>query len=149
MDKVSASSAKQNFGDLLERAASHPVGIEKHGKLVAAIVPPDWLLRADQMDARRQAREQQERVELRRLIAHQSIAIDLLCDEMRKNQLLEGARNEVRRWSEQGLCSQDYIDRWSQWLQLPGAALARQMCSDADGWGKAMRQNSPFAVASR
>ena len=40
MDKVTASAAKQNFGHLLERAAMAPVGIERHGKLVAALVPP-------------------------------------------------------------------------------------------------------------
>jgi prevent-host-death family protein len=146
MDKISASEAKQNFGNVLERAALGPVGIEKHGKLVAALVPPGWLSRAEHLDERRQAREQQQRVEQNRLMAHQKIAIDLLSDKQCKKQLLDGARKEVRRWSAQQLCSQDYIDRWSEWLQLPVEALARQMCSDANGWGTAMRQNSPFSV---
>lgn len=147
MDKVSASVAKQNFGNVLERAATGPVAIEKHGKLVAALVPADWLERANLLDDRRQAREQQKQVEQNRLMAHQQIAIELLSDKSRKQQLLDAARKEVRRWSEQRLCSQDYIDRWSKWLSLSPAALAREMCSDANGWGKAMRQNSPFGVA--
>lgn len=147
MDKVSASVAKQNFGNVLERAATAPVAIEKHGKLVAALVPAAWLERANLLDERRQAREQQKQVEQNRLMAHQQIAIELLSDDCRKQQLLEAAKKEVSRWSEQRLCSQDYIDRWSDWLSLPGAALAKEMCSDANGWGKAMRQNSPFGVA--
>ena len=147
MDKVSASAAKQNFGNVLERAAAAPVAIERHGKVVAALVPADWLARASLLDERRQARERQKQVEQNRLMAHQQIAIELLIDGSRRQQLLKAARREVRRWSEQGLCSQDYIDRWSEWLALPAAALAKEMCSDADGWGTAMRQNSPFGVA--
>lgn len=147
MDKVSASAAKQNFGNVLERAAAAPVAIERHGRVVAALVPADWLARASVLDERRQAREQQKQVEQNRLMAHQQIAIELLSDSSRRQQLLKAARKEVRRWSQQGLCSQDYIDRWSEWLALPAAALAKKMCSDAEGWGKAMRQNSPFGVA--
>jgi antitoxin (DNA-binding transcriptional repressor) of toxin-antitoxin stability system len=146
MDKVSASLAKQNFGDVLERASIAPVAIEKHGKVVAALVPVGWLERANLLDERRQAREQQKQVDQNRLMVHQQIAIELLSDNSRKRQLLEAARKEVRRWSEQSLCSQDYIERWSDWLSLPPAALAKKMCSDASGWGNAMRQNSPFGV---
>jgi PHD/YefM family antitoxin component YafN of YafNO toxin-antitoxin module len=149
MDKISASVAKQKLGECLERAAAAPLVIEKHGKVVAALVSPEWLERAQLLDERRQAREQQERVEEKRLLAHHQIALDLLSDESRKTQLIEAAKSEVRRWSEQHLCSQDYIDRWNEWLSLPEAALARQMCSDANGWGKAMRQNSPFSVGLR
>lgn len=149
MDKISASAAKQNFGQVLERAAAAPVGIERHGRLVAALVPPGWLDKADRFDERRRAREQQQQVEQNRLMAHQRIGIELLGRKDRKKQLLEAARQEVRRWAEQGLCSQDYIDRWSEWLSLPEVDLVERMCSDAGGWGKAMRQNSPFGVAPR
>ena len=149
MDKVSASAAKQNFGQVLERASLAPVGIERHGKLVAALVPAGWMERANLLDERRVAREQQQRVEQDRLMAHQRIGIELLSRGERKNLLLRAARGEVRRWSQLGLCSQDYIDRWSEWLSLPVAQLVERMCSDASGWGKAMRQNSPFALAPR
>ena len=149
MDKVTASVAKQNFGQLLERAATAPVGIERHGKLVAALVPPQWLERASPLDERRRARDAQQRVEQGRLMAHQRIGIDLLVHKERKRLLLGAARREVKRWAEQGLCSQDYIDRWSKWLALPLMDLVQCMCSDAEGWGTAMRQNSPFAAALR
>jgi len=149
MDKVSASVAKQNFGQVLERAALAPVGIERHGKLVAALVPPGWIGKADPMDARRLAREQQQRVEQNRLMAHQRIGIELLGRPGRRKQLLDAARREVQRWSQQHLCSQDYIDRWNEWLALPDVELVERMCSDAGGWGQAMRQNSPFGTAPR
>jgi len=82
-------------------------------------------------------------------MAHQRIGIELLSRRERKKQLLEAARREVRRWSQRNLCSQDYIDRWTVWLCLPDVELVERMCSDANGWGKAMRQNSPFGVALR
>jgi len=148
MDKVSASAAKQNFGQILKRAASAPVGIERRGKLVAAVVPPGWLEKAALLDERRLARAQQQRIEQNRLMAHQRISIELLTRRGRRKQLLDGARREVRRWAKDGLCSQDYIDRWSEWLALPEVDLVERMCSDANGWGNAMRQNSPFAVAA-
>ncbi|TFY98693.1 type II toxin-antitoxin system Phd/YefM family antitoxin [Ramlibacter rhizophilus] len=147
MDKVTASEAKQKLGEYLERAASAPLAIERHGKVVAGLVPPEWLSRAELLDERRQARQAQQRIEQERLLAHHRIAMELLVDKRRRQELLDTARREVRRWSQQGLCSQDYIDRWSEWLSLPAAELAKQMCSDANGWGNAMRQNSPFGVA--
>lgn len=153
MDKISASEAKQSFGSLLERAASAPVGIERHGKLVAAMVPPDWLergpTRVSELEERKRARAEQQRVEEIRLMAHQRIGLDLLAKPQRRDYLLAVARQEVQRWADHNLCSRDYIERWGQWLSLPEPELVEMMCSDADGWGKAMRQNSPFAVADR
>ena len=148
MDKVTASFAKQSFGALLELAAAGPVGIEKHGKLVAAMVPAAWIERSHLLDERRRAREEQRQVEERRLMAHQRLAIDLLSRPEEKRRRMDAARSEVQRWAKQNLCSQDYINRWTQWLALPVAQLVERMCSDADGWGNAMRQNSPFSAFS-
>lgn len=149
MDKVTASVAKQNFGDLLARAAVSPVGIERHGQLVAAMVPADWVARAHLLDGRRRAREEQKQVEQNRLMAHQRLGIELLSRPERKARLLKAAKGEVRRWAQHNLCSPEYIERWSLWLSLPAAELVERMCSDAEGWGSAMRQNSPFAVSFR
>jgi hypothetical protein len=74
------------------------------------------------------------------------VAIDLLCAspaDQRKR--IAQARREVDRWEAGRLCSADYIARWRAWLKLPAKDLAQRMCSDAQGWGTAMRQNSPFA----
>lgn len=149
MDKFTASEAKQHFGQLLERAVKAPVGIERHGKLVAVLAPPEWAGPDAAMAERRRAREQQQRLETDRLLAHQKIGIELLGHKDRRARLLQAARAEVARWSSERLCSHDYIDRWSEWLALPAVELVERMCSNADGWGPAMRQNSPFAAAAR
>lgn len=146
MDQVEASFAKQNFGAVLARAASAPVGVRRHRKLVAALVPPAWLQRAPEIDERRAARLAQQQVEQERLMKHQKIGIELLCaTPAAQARWLRGATRAVDRWEADALCSTDYIERWRKWLALPVKELVRTMCSDAGGWGPAMRQNSPFA----
>ena len=148
MDTVAASHVKQNFGEVLARAAQGPVGVERHRKLVAAIVPPQWLLQHQGVDERQAARAAQQQVELRRLLAHQQLGIALLCEApQQQRKRIEVALREVDRWEEWQLCSADYIQRWRAWLALPVKELVQRMCSDAQGWGRAMRQNSPFAAA--
>ena len=145
MNIVAASRVKQNFGEILALAASAPQGIERHGKLVAALVSPDWLARQSGLDERRASRAAQQQVDQQRLLAHQAIGIALLCSTaaQQRSQLARVAQ-QVDRWQAQQLCSADYIARWRQWLALPLKQLVQRMCSDAAGWGNAMRQNSPF-----
>ena len=40
--------------------------------------------------------------------------------------------------------SADYIQRWSDILQMPVKSMAAAIVSDQDGWGNALRQNSPW-----
>ena len=122
-----------------------PQGIERHGKLVAALVPPDWLARQSGLDERRAARAAQQQVNQQRLLAHQAIGIALLCSTAaaQRSQFARAAQ-QVDRWRALQLCSADYIARWRQWLALPLKQLVQRMCSDEAGWGNAMRQNSPF-----
>jgi hypothetical protein len=148
MDMVAASHVKQNFGQVLAQAARGPVGVERHRKLVAAIVPPHWLSQHGALDERRMARAAQQQVELNRLMAHQQLGIELLCAEPAQlRRQIEAARREIDRWEARQLCSGDYIARWRAWLELPAKQLVQRMCSDAEGWGRAMRQNSPFTAA--
>lgn len=148
MDKIAASHVKQNFGEVLARAAQGPVGVERHGKLVAAIVPPRWLTQHGALDERRAARAAQQQVELNRLVAHQQLGIELLCAEpAQQRRHIEAARREIDRWEDRQLCSADYVARWRAWLELPVKQLVQRMCSQAEGWGRAMRQNSPFTAA--
>lgn len=148
MDVVAASHVKQNFGAVLGRAALGPVGVQRHRKLVAAIVPPEWLSQHEALDERRAARVAQQQVELHRLMAHQRLGIGLLCaSQPQQRKLIEAARRVVDLWEARQLCSGDYIQRWRDWLALPVKQLVQRMCSDADGWGRAMRQNSPFTAA--
>lgn len=145
MQSISASFAKQNFGEALAMCAQGPVRIERHRKTVGGLVPPQLLDALEQHDERRSARLAQQQTEQHRLMWHQRLAIDLLCaDAPGATEILARAKDEVQRWQDQGLCSADYVDRWRQWLALDMRALAQTMCGDADGWGKAMRQNSPF-----
>lgn len=145
MDHVEASHVKQNFGEVLARAAREPLGVRRHRKLVAALVPADWLQRGGALDERRAAREAQKTVELQRLADHQRLGIELLCaSPSRQARIVQAAGRQVDRWEAERLCSGDYIQRWRRWLALPVKELVQHMCSQADGWGPAMRQNSPF-----
>jgi hypothetical protein len=106
----------------------------------------DLVSASHDFDERRAARSAQQEVELRRLMAHQKIATDLLCASAAQQRMrIAVAARVVDGWEARGLCSGDYIQRWREWLQLPVRELAFRMCSAADGWGIAMRQNSPFA----
>lgn len=147
MNLVAASRVKQIFGEILALAASAPQGIERHGRLVAALVSPDWMAWQSGLDERRAARVAQQQVDQRRLLAHQAIGIALLCSTaaQQRSQLARAALQVDRRQAGQ-LCSADYIARWREWLALPLKQLVQRMCSDAAGWGNAIRQNSPFSA---
>ena len=114
---------------------------------MAALVSPEWLGRQSGLDERRAARAVQQQVDQQRLLAHQAIGIALLCSTAaeQRSQLARAAQ-QVDRWQAQQLCSADYIALWREWLALPLKQLVQRMCSDAAGWGNAMRQNSPFSA---
>lgn len=151
MQQTTASRAKQNFGELLEALAQGPVAIERHKKIKAIVCAPENFQGArsawSDLAERRHARAAQVWVEKDRLIKHQQLAIDLLTMPKSQSRALIGrARAEVDRWRHDRLCSPDYADRWDALLSMAIADLARGMCSDAAGWGAALRQNSPWHV---
>ncbi len=147
MHTVTASQAKQNFGALVSQLAQGPVAIERHQKTVAVLMSPASAQRVP--DPRQVARQAQQQREMQRLMRHQQLAIHMLCAPPEVQQrLLQAALQEVERWQSQQLCSADYIQKWRHWLALPLSELAPLMCGDAEGWGPAMRQNSPFAASS-
>lgn len=81
---------------------------------------------------------------------HQKIAIRLLTlPAQQQCTLIRQARAVVERWRAENLCSKDRIDRWQSLLELPVDELAAAMMSDAEGWGNALRQNSPWAEVIR
>lgn len=149
MKNFSASQAKQSFGQLLEEAEKAPVGIERHGKVHAIVAAPRFFSAdpeaADQAHERKLARLKQTLVEKDRLIRHQRIALDLATlPKAARDALIQAARAEIGRWKRDRLCSADYIERWSDILAMPPQAMGARMTSDADGWGPALRQNSPW-----
>lgn len=144
MKSVSASNAKQLFGALLADAAREPVRIERHGKTVAAVVPPSWLARQGDMDPRRAAQQERERL---REEKHLRLAVKLLTlPAAQRKAMIAQARAMVDRWQAEQLCSADYISRWRAWLSLPTDELAKAMTSSDDEWAAPMRQNSPFVL---
>ena len=145
----SATRGKQQFADLLDAAAREPVPVERHGRVRAFVVSPEHFARFargdDPLSERRAARAAQELMEKDRMIKHQHIAIQLLSLPAKARRTLIGrAKAVVSRWSAEGLCSRDYIDRWEALLSLPARELATAIVSDLDGWGRALRQNSPW-----
>ena len=149
MQQISATEAKQSFGHLLEAAERGPVAIEKHGKVTAIVAAPEYFSAADKRQAalseRKTARLAQALRENERLIRHQQLAVELATlPPAQGRQLVEKAKAVVEQWRAHQLCSRDYIDRWQTLLELPLPRLAQAMVSDADGWGPALRQNSPW-----
>lgn len=151
MQQMTASRAKQNFGELLDLIAQGPVAIERHKKVKAIVCSPDAFkaqAAAGQVLAeRRAARAGQLLVDKDRLIKHQKLAIDLLLmPAAERVGLIQRARAEVARWRLNRLCSSDYADRWDELLSLPVEGLAQAMGSEEMAWGRALRQNSPWHV---
>lgn len=140
---ISATSAKQNFGEAIERAAEGPLEIKRHGRTVAIMVPPGYEFH-DLALERKLARANQEKVEAERLIRHQRIAIKLLKDPVVATPLVDEAKAVVDRWEREALCSSDFVSMWRRLLALPVPVLAERICDDLNGWGAALRQNSPW-----
>lgn len=149
MNQFSSTDAKQRFGQLIKASAYAPVAVEKHGKVQAIVVSPEFFDRAEKNNtegsARQLARVKQAMIEKDRLIRHQKIAFDLATSAPdKRNSMIKEARAMVQRWRVERLCSSDYIERWEKILKMKPQAMAATMVSDADGWGPSLRQNSPW-----
>ena len=150
MQQISATQAKQTFGHLLEASSQGPVAIEKHGKIRAIVASPEFFSAASKQQAelveRKMVRLAQTMREQERLIKHQHIALNLATlSSAKAKALVRHAQAEVAKWQADRLCSRDYIEQWKKLLSLPLPELAKAMVSDLDGWGPALRQNSPWA----
>lgn len=152
---MTASRAKQNFGELLEAVAKGPVAIERHKSIKAIVCSPETFHGTVEglsspglaLEDRRVARTDQQLVEKNRLIKHQKLAIDLLLmPQDKREELVARARAEVLRWRRDRLCSADYADRWDDLLSCSVGDLVHAMCSETLEWGTALRQNSPWHV---
>lgn len=159
--RISATQAKQAFGEMLDRLREEPtLAITSHGRIKALISTPQaWSAQRgadtsarEAIDAmeRKLARARQSALEAERLQRHAELAIDLLNAAPERQQALIGqARDMVRKWRDDHLVSADYIERWERLLDLPVGQMARELVGDCDGWGRALRQNTPFVLAPR
>lgn len=156
--KIPATHAKQAFGDMLDRLRSgQPLAITSHGRIKALIATPEtWSFNADRANSAAEERDRAERklaralqgqVEHDRLQRHARLAVDLLSSAPdRQMAIVNEAKARVRRWKANGVSSDDYIDRWEHLLSLPAHELAKAMVGDCEGWGPALRQNTPFSL---
>ncbi len=133
-----ATAAKQRFGELLERAAHGPVGIVRHGRIVAYIVPPDGAAppRGDIQAMLRARALQEDKTEARR--RDQAVFAAALNARDRAR-----ARAIVARWEADKLCSPVYIKAWRALLELPREALREKLAS-RDDLTRVLLANSPL-----
>lgn len=61
--------------------------------------------------------------------------------------LKKDALRMVKLWQDRQLCSPIYIERWQKILNATPLQIAQNLVAmDADEWGQAMRQNTPFTM---
>lgn len=65
----------------------------------------------------------------------------------RRDEVVEYAREQVQKWRNHRLCSQDYIEAWEQLLDDPLRAAA--VLEEHSPLGQRLRQNTPFAAFLR
>ncbi|MDP3250332.1 MAG: type II toxin-antitoxin system prevent-host-death family antitoxin [Hydrogenophaga sp.] len=158
LPQIPATHAKQAFGEMLDRLRSgQPLAITSHGRIKALIATPEmWSTTSEKVASaveeldrveRKLARALQGQVEHDRFQRHARLAVELLGSAPdRQAEIVNAAKARVQRWKANGVSSDDYIDRWAQLLSLPVQQLARAMVGDCDGWGPALRQNTPFSL---
>lgn len=145
MKQIAISEARQRFKEVLGTLGPEGAAIGRHGKPVAYLVRADRPLMSQDQAERREARLKQAAVEDQRLIKHLRIGTRLLAAPPQEAEAMVGrALARVAQWEREGLCSPDYVERWRAMLAQPRAQLVESMCGDADGWGAALRQNSPW-----
>ena len=80
--------------------------------------------------------------------AHDRIAARLALDAMDLGDI-ERARDQVRKWADQHICSQWYVDEWTRILGGSGREIAAKMLALGKADSSALFQNTPFAFLVR
>ncbi|MDX2178460.1 MAG: hypothetical protein SFV18_02630 [Bryobacteraceae bacterium] len=81
-----------------------------------------------------------ERIDRRSVALHRAIAAKLAQDP----ELLEIARDNLRRWRAEAGRSTHYLEEWSRLLDRPLPELAALIVEDSERM-RALRQSTPFA----
>ncbi len=95
-----------------------------------------------------EARAKQSLYEEKLARAHDRIAARLALEAIDSADL-ERARSQVRKWSEERICSRWYIDRWSRILSGSGSEIAAKLLALGKDDAKALFQNTPFGFLVR
>lgn len=145
MKQIAVAEARRRLKEVLSDLGPEGTAIERHGKPIAFVIRADQALVPKSQLERREARFRQAAIEDQRLIKHLRIGTRLLASPPHEAQMMiDRAVDRVARWEHEGLCSRDYIERWRLMLAKPRAELVDAMCGEAEGWGPALRQNSPW-----
>lgn len=92
-----------------------------------------------------EARARQDLYEEKLARAHERIAAMLALGVVDPGQ----ARGQVRKWADQQICSQWYVDRWSAILAGEGPQVAQKILALEKQDAKALFQNTPFGFLVR
>lgn len=99
-------------------------------------------------NAQAEARARQNLHEERLARAHDRIAARLALRQVSPAEI-EKARNQVRKWADQKICSQWYVDRWTALLAGPAREIASRILQLEKEEAKALFQNTPFGFLVR
>jgi len=95
-----------------------------------------------------EARGRQDLYEEKLARAHERIAAMLALDAVGPD-ALEQARGQVRKWADQQICSQWYVDRWNDILAGAGREVAQKILALDKADAQALFQNTPFGFLVR
>lgn len=95
------------------------------------------------IDQYHKARLVQHDIELKRLHAHAVVA-RMLKDANTSQEIISNAKDQIRKWRDNNLCSIDFIQEWEGLLTNP--LKAAEVLEDMNPHSIRLRQNSPFSA---
>ena len=98
--------------------------------------------------ARAEARTRQRLHEEKLARTHGLIAARLALGTIPRADI-ERARKQVRKWTDQQICSQWYVDQWTHILSGSGRQIASKMIALGKADAEALFQNTPFGFIVR
>ena len=100
------------------------------------------------LNAQVEARARQHLHEERLARAHDRIAARLALRQVSPAEI-DKARSQVRKWADQKICSQWYVDRWTALLAGTAREIASGILRLEKDDAKALFQNTPFGFLVR
>ena len=98
--------------------------------------------------ARIEARAKQGLYEQKLARAHERVAAMLAPDAVDPG-AIKRARGQVRKWADNKICSQWYVDQWTGILAGSGRQIALKILKLEESAAKALFQNTPFGFLVR
>lgn len=106
------------------------------------------LQESPEITRRRQARAENQAKLAASREKHLKVAVRFALGGAEALALKKDALRMVKLWEDRQLCSPVYIERWQKILNARPLQIAQNLVAmDADEWGQAMRQNTPFTMS--